>query len=149
MASDDQPETENKKEETGKKSRSPIWNAVYLVRNRVLAGFVVALPVIITFIVIKWLYEFLAKDVIGYLANTLVRIWNQAEPIPDTGNEDVDTALQALRGAWFVENILAPVTAILLIVGVLFILGIMAESSPTHRRYFGGSAASSSTKNLI
>ena len=87
MVSDDPAENSKPQEATGLRISSPIWNAFFVLRNRVLAGFVVALPVIITFIIIKWLYEFLAKDVIGYLANYLVQIWNQTDPIPGTGNE--------------------------------------------------------------
>lgn len=109
-------------------SPTPFWNALYVLRNRVIAGFVVALPVIITFIIIKWLYEFLAKDVIGYTARTLVRIWNNTDPLPETGNEPFDKLIEASRGVWFVENVLAPVTAIFLIVGVLFMLGMIFRS---------------------
>ena len=109
----------------------PFWNTFYLLRNRVLAGFVVALPVIITFIIIKWLYEFLAKDVIGYTANALIRLWRVSdEPAEkaNTGVPELDAAIDITREVWFVNNVLAPVTAILLIGGVLFMLGMLFRS---------------------
>ena len=101
------------------KVRGPFWEAFYILRNRVLAGFVVALPVIITFMIVKWLYDFLAKDVIVYTAS-----WLGQQRI-ETGNKDVDDVVQA---SWFVEYILAPVTAIALIVGALFMLGMVFRS---------------------
>lgn len=101
------------------KARGPFWESFYILRNRVLAGFVVALPVIITFMIVKWLYDFLAKDVIVYTASWL------GQQRFETGNKDVDDVMQA---SWFVEYILAPVTAIILIVGVLFMLGMVFRS---------------------
>jgi len=112
-------------------SLGAFWNSFYLLRNRVLAGFVVALPVIITFIIIKWLYEFLAKDVIGYTANALIELWNVNEAPPEkanTSSELGDAVIDIARSVWFVNNILAPVTAILLIGGVLFMLGMLFRS---------------------
>lgn len=107
------------------------WSSFYLIRNRVLAGFIVALPVIITFIVIKWLYEFLAKDVIGYTANALIELWNVTEePLEkaNTNSELGDAVIDIARSVWFVNNILAPVTALLLIGGALFMLGMLFRS---------------------
>lgn len=124
----DHPDTSNTAAST---QLGPFWNSFYLLRNRVLAGFVVALPVIITFIIIKWLYEFLAKDVIGYTANALIRLWRVSdEPAEkaNTGSTELDAVIDITREVWFVNNILAPVTAILLIGGVLFMLGMLFRS---------------------
>ena len=102
-----------------KKNAGPFWDTFYVLRNRVIAGFVVALPIIITFMIVKWLYDFLAKDVIVYTAQ-----WLTAQPL-ETGNPDVDDVVQA---SWFVEYVLAPVVAISLIIGLLFILGMVFRS---------------------
>lgn len=130
MSKQDDPSDEKAEAKTPRPF-GPFWNSFYLLRNRVLAGFVVALPVIITFIIIKWLYEFLAKDVIGYTANALIRLWRVSdEPAEkaNTGVPELDAAIDITREVWFVNNILAPVTAILLIGGVLFMLGMLFRS---------------------
>lgn len=119
MVSDDMPQPIEIESLEKKPDRGPFWESVFILRNRVLAGFVVALPVIITFMIVKWLYDFLAKDVIGYTAQ-----WLAQQPLA-TGNKDVDDVVQA---SWFVEYILAPVTAITLIVGALFMLGMVFRS---------------------
>lgn len=110
--------------------RGAIWQTLYTLRNRVLAGFVVALPFIITFIIIKWLYEFLAKDVIGYTARTLINVWSTPanNEKSDTGIPEVDAIVELSRETWVITNILAPITAIILIVGILFMLGMFFRS---------------------
>ena len=112
------PDTEGK---SGKKRGAPgaFWNSVYILRNRVIAGLVVALPVLITFIIVKWLYDFLAKDVIVGTAQ-----WLNRNPVA-IGNEAAD---EAINTPWFVNYILAPFVAITLIVAVLFLLGMVFRS---------------------
>ena len=139
---DDQPVTDSQLEdpltpEAGVRKKGPIWNSFFLLRNRVLAGFIVALPVIITFIIIKWLYEFLAKDVIGYTAKLLIDLWasqpgESSSAKTDLGNTNLDAAVDGIRNLpadpWFISNILAPITAITLIISLLFVLGMVFRS---------------------
>lgn len=120
MSSDDGfTKEQNAKDPDTKGEPGAFWSSFFILRNRVLAGFVVALPVIITFMIVKWLYDFLAKDVIVYTAT-----WLNSKPL-ETGNPDFDGVVQA---PWFVEYILAPVVAISLIIGVLFMLGMVFRS---------------------
>lgn len=123
MANESEPEIPEFGNEP-KQGWGPFWHSFLVLRNRVIAGFVVALPVIITFIIVKWLYDFLAKDVIVYTAEKLQQIW-MSNTLPETGSEQVDQLIQA---PWFVEYVLAPVTAIVLIIGLLFMLGMIFRS---------------------
>ena len=102
-----------------KEKRDGSWLDPFLVlRNRVLAGFFVALPIIVTFIIIRWLYDFIAKDIILATAGWIQHFWGDA----------IDsTNLPPL-----VVNYLAPVLAIVVILSTLFMLGMFFQSR-THR----------------
>jgi uncharacterized membrane protein len=102
------------------KNRNALFAALLILRNRVLAGFFVALPIIVTFIVIRWLYNFIAKDIISTIARWLLLFWSPA--IKETG-------LPA-----YIENFIAPVGAIGVILAVLFLLGMLFQSR-THRLF--------------
>ena len=46
-----------------------------IIRNRIVAGLFVALPIFITFLVMDWAYRVLLKTIIGPIARFLLGIW--------------------------------------------------------------------------
>lgn len=93
--------------------RPPGWSRV--VRNRIMAGLFVALPLFITFLVIDWVYRVLLNTIIGPIARVLLRLW-----FPDNGMP------QTLP--FWIEYIVAPLAAIAMVLGLLFIAGMFFRS---------------------
>lgn len=93
-----------------KKPQATTWR---LIRNRIVTGLFVVLPVFITFYVIKWLYDTLTKVLISPIANWLIASWWPDENIPFPR---------------IVEYFLAPVAALLLVGTVLYVAGIFFNS---------------------
>lgn len=115
--SDDQTDSSVNQDSTETLYRNgPFWNSFRSVRNRVIAGFFVALPIIVTFIVIRWLYNFIARDIITTMATWIIQLWRPAI-------EDAKIEIPQ-----FVEYILAPVVAVGVILGALFLLGMLIQS---------------------
>ena len=87
------------------------------IRNRIVAGLFVALPVFITFLVLDWIYRVLIKNIIGPLASSLLDLWL------DNG---------AVAGpAWLTtlaEYVLAPLAAIFVVLAFLFMAGMFFRS---------------------
>ena len=100
------------------KEYRPIRDTWVILRNRVLAGFFVALPIIVTFIIIRWLYNFIAKDIIAALARWILRFWQPA--------------IEEANLPPLIEYFIAPTGAILIILAILFLLGMFFQSR-THR----------------
>jgi uncharacterized membrane protein len=88
-----------------------LWHGI---RGRILGGLLVALPILITLWVVQWLYLTLDSYVIDPIAQTV--LWKirggQAEVV---------------LPAWF-EYFVAPLIAILIALGLLYILGFLARS---------------------
>lgn len=104
--------TSAKPVKTGKK-RISTWR---LLRNRLIAGLFVVLPLFITYFVIRWLYDFLTEVLIGPISNWLLSRW-----YPD--GQDLPFAITHVAG---------PVAALFLVLGFLFIAG-MFFNSRVHR----------------
>ena len=98
----------NKPTKPGKKPGTSTWK---LIRNRVVTGFFVVLPIFITFIVIKWLYDILSDVLITPISRWLLSSW-----YPEG------------QTSFFVENIAAPFAAIVLVAALLFIAGMFFNS---------------------
>ena len=92
---------------------------VRTLRNRVLAGLFVVLPIFITWIVIKWLYDTLNSVLINPIARFLLRTWHSGDADPATAP------------VWTVD-LFATIAAVGLVLGVLFIAGMFFRSR-THR----------------
>jgi hypothetical protein len=88
-----------------------VWLAV---RARLLGGFLLVLPILITFWVIYWLYSSLEKYVIDPLA--LLVLWQVEGYRPDTK-----------LPYWF-ETYAAPLIAIVIAVVLLYVLGFFVRS---------------------
>ncbi len=86
-----------------------IWK---LLRNRVIAGLFVVLPLFITYFVIKWLYDVLSDILIGPISRWLLSSWYP-------GGEDLP---------FVIESIAAPGAALALVTGLLFIAGMFFRS---------------------
>ena len=82
-----------------------------LIRNRVVTGFFVVLPIFITVIVIKWLYDILSNVLITPISHWLLSSWYPNGQTP-----------------FFVQNIAAPFAAIVLVAALLFIAGMFFNS---------------------
>ena len=92
------------------------WSSFYTLRNRVIAGFFVALPIIVTFIVIRWLYNFVARDIIASLATWLIKL---VRPTIEEAQIEIPPAI---------DYVLAPAIAVIVILAALFMLGMLIQS---------------------
>ncbi len=90
---------------------------ITIIRNRIIAGLFVALPLFITVLVIDWIYRFLTVNVIGPIARRLIQVWY--------GNP-ASKELPLLP--FWIEYILAPVMAVFLVLALLFIAGMLFQS---------------------
>lgn len=96
-----------------------------IIRNRIIAGLVVVLPLFITWIVIKWLYDTLVTLLIGPIRDMLIRIWY---PVPEEG--DAVVPLDGMGNEvndWLISGA-ASVAAFVLVLGLLFIAGMFFQS---------------------
>lgn len=97
------------KQSTKVTNKPSVWR---VIRNRIIAGLFVALPLFITWVIIKWLYDTLYALAIGPISRFLLGIW-----YPDQ---------DALPFA--IEYLLAPATAFALGLGLLFVAGMFFRS---------------------
>ncbi|MDG1873947.1 MAG: DUF502 domain-containing protein [Mariniblastus sp.] len=81
-----------------------------LVRNRVIQGLFVVLPLFITYVVIRWLYDTAQAAVLRPVSYTLRKIWKLEDD-----------------GSWLVDGLLG-LAALGLVIGVLFIAGMFFRS---------------------
>ena len=102
----------------GIKPKKP--TALRIIRNRLIAGLFVVLPFVVTWIVVKWLYDSIVSWIIGPVANWLLRIY-----YPEVIAEGQDP------NSWVI-SFLAFLAAFGLVLGVLFIAGMFFRSR-THR----------------
>ena len=93
-------------------SSQSVWKRL---RNRVIAGLFVALPVFITILVIVWIYETFIRRIVGSIAKLLVDVWYPG-------------AAQDAAIPFWVEYILAPLAAVFVVLGFLFICGMFFRS---------------------
>lgn len=94
----------------------PVRNVILTLRNRVLSGLFLALPIVITFIVIKWIYDTLAVGVIRPIAEYLASIWYQND------------ASKKVQVDETVLTIITSFLAIIIILAILFCLGMFFRS---------------------
>ena len=87
-----------------------------IIRNRLIAGLFVLLPIFITWIVIKWLYDSLVTVLIGPIANWLLKIYY---PVAIANNETPTN---------WVISVVASLAAFGLVLGVLFVAGMFFRS---------------------
>ena len=98
------------------KSKPPKKHSVWrTLRNRIMAGLFVALPLFITFLVLDWIYRLLMRSIIGPIANQLLKIWfpeqTETEQLP-----------------FLIEYVLGPLVALMLVLSVLFVAGMLFQS---------------------
>lgn len=97
----------------------------------------VVLPLFITWIVIKWLYDTLVTLLIGPIRDTLIRIWYPVSGMdtPESASAEAPRAnpIEAIEGVgnevndWLISGI-ASVAAFVLVLGLLFIAGMFFQS---------------------
>ncbi|MEZ6104637.1 MAG: hypothetical protein R3B96_00615 [Pirellulaceae bacterium] len=92
---------------------SSLRQSLIILRNRVVSGLFVALPLVITAMVIKWIYDMLASMLIEPMARLVLNWWTKSKPVdlPD-----------------WVASFLAPIVAIISILAILFMLGMFFRS---------------------
>lgn len=90
------------------------WGEFRAVRDRVLGGILIVLPIFITFYIVIWLYRLLNDFVISPVARLLVKVltWNRGQDLPE-----------------LVEWYVAPVLALAIVVVVLYFLGYLARTT--------------------
>lgn len=97
--------------------QKPAWGYhLMILRNRVLSGLFLALPILITFFIIQWLYDLLAQRLILPIASQVALWWETNQP-----------NAQGTVPQW-VTDFLAPLIAILIILSTLFLLGMFFKS---------------------
>jgi uncharacterized membrane protein len=101
------------------------------VRNRVIAGIFVVLPIFITYAVIRWLYDTLYHYALGPIAEFLRGTWYQ--------NTEVQEATKTVSGAVNVDtNVLGDMLLSFLslasLFAILFVAGMFAQSR-LHRTF--------------
>ena len=87
-----------------------------ILRNRVLSGLFLALPILITVFIIQWLYDLLAERLILPIASQVALWWETNQP-----------NAQGVVPQW-ITDFLAPLIAILIILSTLFLLGMFFKS---------------------
>ena len=113
MADDSFDSAPASKDPADRPPQGPLGAAVRNIRNQVASGVLVSLPVVITFWIFYWLYTTLRRILLDPLAGLYQSI---------LGKE----TLRALPPWW--EKFFAPVLAMMLVVGFLYILGHFARS---------------------
>ena len=118
-------------------SKPSTWK---LLRNRTIAGMFVVLPVFVTWVILKWLYDTVDSILIGPIRDWLLQIWY---PAAFDGNENHQQAKRILEAAGITDvsvtqtdgdpsnwviNLLASLAAFALVLGVLFIAGMFFRS---------------------
>lgn len=90
-----------------------------IIRNRIVAGLFVALPIFITFLVMDWAYRLLLKTIIGPIGRFLLGIWFPQSEAGGSGTEELPL---------WIEYVLAPIVSIGMVLGLLFIAGMFFRS---------------------
>lgn len=103
-------------EDTASNSATPV-SAFRIIRNRVIAGIFVVLPVFITYVVIQWLYNTAYTLAIGPIASGLRHAW---------GNADKDPG-------WMLSAV-SSLAAIVVVLSILYIAGMFFRSR-IHRAF--------------
>jgi len=85
------------------------------IRNRLVEGLLVILPVLVTFWIIHWLYSWLESYVIEPIAVFVLWKAQQLQRAPELP-------------VWF-ERYAAPVIAVTIALGILYVCGVLAHSS--------------------
>ena len=98
-------------DQTPQRSSPSVWR---VLRNRIVAGLFVALPLFITFLVLDWIYRVMVKNIIGPIARKLLEIW-----FPQKTPEDLP---------FWIEYLFAPTVAFLVVLAILFVAGMFFQS---------------------
>ncbi|HEV3162926.1 MAG TPA: DUF502 domain-containing protein [Isosphaeraceae bacterium] len=93
---------------------NPVRGLITSIRTRILSGLLLALPIVITLWIIYWLYSTLQ----GLVLNPLARLIN--------GSVFANRARQELPFWW--DNVVAPLTAIVLVLAFLYFLGYLVRT---------------------
>jgi len=113
-------------------TRSYTWgDNIRHIRNRVIAGVFVVLPIFITYAVIRWLYDTLYHYALGPIADFLRGTWFQSS--------EIQKATKTVSGAVNVEtglfgDVLLSILSIASLFAILFVAGMFAQSR-LHRAF--------------
>lgn len=93
------------------------------LRNRMVQGLFVALPLLVTFFVLKWLYDMLYGYIIRPISSVLYTYWLSSDLAENGKQQFLGKDLQ-----YWMENIFAPIAALLVVFGLLFLSGMFFRS---------------------
>ena len=96
--------------------KSTTYSTFRTLRNRIIAGLVVVLPLFLTWVIIKWLYDTFFVVLIGPIRDLLLKVWY-------TEGADIDGD----PSNWLLSAS-ASLAAIGLVLGLLFIAGMFFQS---------------------
>jgi uncharacterized membrane protein len=85
----------------------------HAIRARIISGLILALPIVLTFWIIYWLYTTLRKIVLDPLAGVIDRVL-------------IAQGLVGFRGTWY--ETVTPLIAIVLVLALLYVLGLFVQS---------------------
>lgn len=106
-----------------------IRSTYILLRNRALSGFVLALPIFLTFIIMAWVYNRIVAWVLGPIYILVVNYWKteRARNGADENGEQIATDLPI-----WIEYVAAPLVTVAIFFGILFLLGMFFKSRVHH-----------------
>ena len=96
---------------------------IKVIRNRIVQGLFVALPILVTFFVLKWLYDMLYGYIIRPISELLYSYWLSSEIVENGEEEFLGRDLP-----YWMENIVAPVAAMMIVFAILFMSGMFFRS---------------------
>lgn len=107
-------------EERKKREKSSMHSTFVVLRNRVLSGFFLALPIFLTFIIISWVYNRIIRWVMDPIYRGVMGYWMSRDP----GLRDSDV----VDLPFWIEFIAAPIASLAILLSILFLLGMFFKS---------------------
>lgn len=107
-------------EDDRQKEKSSMQETYIVLRNRVLSGFFLALPIFLTFMIISWVYNRIVRWVMDPIYRFVVGYW-MSRDIRPRDSDIVDLP-------FWIEFIAAPVISLAIFLAILFLLGMFFRS---------------------
>ena len=101
-----------------------LHKAYVVLRNRVLSGFFLALPIFLTFMIISWVYNRIVRWVMDPIYRFVVGYW-MSRDVRLRDSEIVDLP-------FWIEFLAAPVISVAIFLSILFLLGMFFKSRLHH-----------------
>lgn len=107
-------------EDDRQREKSSLQETYIVLRNRVLSGFFLALPIFLTFMIISWVYNRIVRWVMDPIYRFVVGYWMSGDIRPREA-DIVDLP-------FWIEFVAAPVISLAIFLAILFLLGMFFKS---------------------